>query len=198
MDRNLGALVAEAGNPLSNGFLYQWGRKDPFPGGATYSNGYTTAVTTGSFTYSATSAEKGTEEYVTAHPTEFLYQNTSVQSNNDWVVGGNTDHWGSSKSIWDPCPPGYKVPAKEIWHNDLTKEAGSYAIKLDGKHWYPTSGRRWNSNGTLHDANSVGNFWTASAGEDMSQYGQGTLSTTAFVINSAYRSAGLAVRCVKE
>ena len=30
MDRNIGALSATLGDPLSMGLLYQWGRKDPF------------------------------------------------------------------------------------------------------------------------------------------------------------------------
>ena len=35
MDRNLGALSTEKGDPKGFGLLYQWGRKDPFPGSAT-------------------------------------------------------------------------------------------------------------------------------------------------------------------
>lgn len=35
MDRNLGATSTEHGDPASYGMLYQWGRKDPFPGAAT-------------------------------------------------------------------------------------------------------------------------------------------------------------------
>lgn len=36
MDRNIGALNTTHGDPGSFGMLYQWGRKDPFPGAATH------------------------------------------------------------------------------------------------------------------------------------------------------------------
>jgi len=36
MDRNLGATSTIPGDLNSNGYLYQWGRKDPFPGPADY------------------------------------------------------------------------------------------------------------------------------------------------------------------
>ncbi|MCC8143462.1 MAG: hypothetical protein LIO97_05900 [Tannerellaceae bacterium] len=32
MDRNLGALSSTPGNGLALGLMYQWGRKDPYPG----------------------------------------------------------------------------------------------------------------------------------------------------------------------
>lgn len=198
MDRNLGALVAVAGNPLSNGLLYQWGRKDPFPGVAEYSSGNVEQATTGSFSYNATSASKGTDEYAAAHPTEFLYGSSSVISNLDWVAAGNNTHWGASKTIYDPCPPGYRVAPNGIWAN-LGSEGGVYSGTLDGQHVYPMSGYRWSSNGTLHSANSQGYYWNSTAGTNQAYYGGLYTHSDVFTpARTMARSAGAAVRCCSD
>ncbi|MBO4447478.1 MAG: hypothetical protein J5764_05070 [Bacteroidales bacterium] len=199
MDRNLGALSTTEGNPLSNGLLYQWGRKDPFPGSAGYSNGNPVVATSGSITCDSSSDTKGTEEYSIAHPTEFLYCPSSVQSNQDWVYGGNNTHWAASKTVWDPCPPGYRVPTNGIWAN-LGFENGSYAMKLDGKHWYPVAGWRWSSDGAVHGATANGYYWTASAGANQATYGKYTYGSTCTFepSKSMSRSAGLSVRCCTD
>ena len=199
MDRNLGALAAAENNPLSNGLLYQWGRKDPFPGSAGYSSGNPVVATTGSITASSTSDTKGTEAYSIAHPTEFLYCASSVQTNQDWFYGGNNTHWASSKTVWDPCPPGYRVPANGVWAN-LDYENGTNAFKLDGQHWYPVAGWRWSSDGAVHGANSNGYYWTCSAGTNQATYGKYTYgsSSTFEPSKSMSRSAGLAIRCCTD
>ena len=201
MDRNLGALVAAENNILSNGLTYQWGRKDPFPGSASYSSN-TVAATTGSFTSSVTTAEKGTEAYVILHPTDYLKQDKAIQTNSDWVVGGdgNNTHWGSSKTIWDPCPVGYKVPSHTIW-SDLSFEVGTYSMTLDSKHWYPVTGYRFSSDGSIHETGAKGFYWTSVAGQYQANYGKFEYTpsgTSTFGSSSMARSAGLAVRCVKE
>ena len=43
-----------------------------------------------------------------------LQKNSDVEFNENWVSGG----WTESKSPQDPCPPGYKVPASNIWRNE--------------------------------------------------------------------------------
>ena len=199
MDRNLGALVAEENNPLSNGLLYQWGRKDPFPGSAGYSSSNPVAATTGSIVISSTSDTKGTEAYSIAHPAEFLYCGSSVQSNQDWFYGGNNNHWGNSKTVWDPCPPGYRVPKNGVW-TGLDYENGSNAMKLDGKHWYPVAGYRWSSDGAVHGTTANGYYWTASAGANQATYGKYNYGATSTFepSKSMSRSAGLSVRCYTD
>ena len=43
-----------------------------------------------------------------------LQKNSDVEFNENWESGG----WTESKSPQDPCPPGYKVPASNIWRNE--------------------------------------------------------------------------------
>lgn len=116
MDRNLGALVvADAPtdaypNPLSYGLFYAWGRKDPFPG-LTSMTANTPATTTGSFSMGG-SLMSPEQSY--ALPTTFVATGSDdIYSwvNLDATEGDDTAGlWAASKTINDPCPPGYVVP----------------------------------------------------------------------------------------
>ena len=111
MDRNLGALKPA---PESNyvdgscfGLFYQWGRKDPFPGMASVSS---KTVATVSGTATSILTEQITLDASIAQPTVYA----TIQNGN-WCSAVNDDLWGKSsgnKTIYDPCPPGYKVPRR--------------------------------------------------------------------------------------
>lgn len=108
MDRNLGAVGI--GNVGCRGMMYSWGRKDPFPSpnnGAYTPNTFVPARMT-AFTISDF-GEGMTVAYSIAHPTTYpknaAWQTESEFTSNMW--------WSSGKTIYDPCPPGWKVPSKE-------------------------------------------------------------------------------------
>lgn len=113
MDRNVGALVAtvaeeSAADVRSYGVYYQWGRKDPFLAPATTKNG--------SMTYTA--ARMSVEESI-QNPTAYI--KTGSDSVKDWNTASSTTLWGTSKTEYDPCPPGYVVPTRNkstIWWAD--------------------------------------------------------------------------------
>ena len=119
MDRNLGAIcVAEASGEevvdvLSQGLLYSWGRKDPFPGPSTV-GGSSPAATTGSFTMNG-SQMSVSDSY--KYPTTFVL--TGADTVWPWTKDSVSGLWnGDSKTINDPCPPGYVVPkytGKGVW-----------------------------------------------------------------------------------
>lgn len=89
MDRNLGALTVERGSFDSNGMLYQWGRKDPFPGTTTFT------VMREDYTYE-----------VDGEPTVYDGDDRELPK-----FSSMTEFHGTiEKSIYDPCPVGYKVP----------------------------------------------------------------------------------------
>lgn len=128
MSRNLGALIdTQAGapaDPRSFGLLYQWGRKDPFLGvdGA----GSTTQA---KFAGTAMTLHEGqmSQEETIAQPTVLA----SV-TGKDWCTVTDLMYWGDQeksgkKTIYDPCPPGYRAPGRKrasIYTTDGSSIAG--------------------------------------------------------------------------
>lgn len=114
MDRDLGAL-SNGTDGQSNGLLYQWGRKDPFMAPVGNSMCATTAPES-AIKYEKSSAAKGTLEYVETIPTTMLYNNNSRQ---DWLYARDHTLWGADKTMYDPCPKGWKVPDRSygVWDN---------------------------------------------------------------------------------
>ncbi len=115
MDRNLGALAADPTDVRSRGLLYQWGRKDPFRGNTGTNNGER-AVTTNSWPSAVKSSKTtGTVTYTIQHPMEHIY---GISTDYSWVWGDSYGLWLKKKTIYDPCPPGWRVPDggdKGIW-----------------------------------------------------------------------------------
>ena len=145
-DRNLGATRADRGTgdewELSRGLAYQWGRKDPFAWG-----------------HNETFSGQMTLE-------ESILNPTRVPVNyDDWAYERNLYLWHSSvKTIYDPCPVGYKVVVPEAFtglsiHGSF--DHGHYFI-YDGTNsaWYPTT---ITYDGYYPDN---GHMWTSSVGDN--------------------------------
>ena len=140
MDRNLGAITTDCTQPASRGLYYQWGRKDPFihpascnsyePERVVYTEGFAFNVSYPRNAGTESPYDVMTVEWSIAHPTTFMsdamYEDweewTSVV---DWLYNHHPNLWGnvttsnnniskvSLKSIYDPCPVGWKVPSPE-------------------------------------------------------------------------------------
>ena len=130
MDRNLGALmVTEASasvNAQSFGMLYQFGRKDPFvSAGAVNSE---TAATVAGLARSNTTDTGFSMEDAIANPTVFA-------KFNEWQEG-DANLWGAGteKTIYDPCPSGYRIPdydSSDLLWGTVTSSA-SFSASSDG------------------------------------------------------------------
>lgn len=112
MSRNLGALVdSETPNAdiRSFGLYYQWGRKDPFVGYKWGPSGSETdvAVSGAAARNMSKSSTQMTIAQSVAAPT------TIVAYKGDWLSAHDNTLWGNgaAKTIYDPCPAGYRVPA---------------------------------------------------------------------------------------
>lgn len=115
MDRNLGALSAAPGDVRSLGLQYYWGRKDPFLSYGSLTE-YNTAASTGSFEWVNCTQETGTIAYAVRHPNHIIYNGDSSR---DWLYSEQPDttRWGVKKTIYDPCPNGWRVPDNQAFSN---------------------------------------------------------------------------------
>lgn len=154
MDRNLGATSATPGEVGALGLLYQWGRKDPFIGSSSVTSSVK-AKTTTEWTAVSCDNTTGTLEYAIANPTTFIKGDTSYHKTEsgssivteDWLKNSNDYLWDSSKTIYDPCPVGWKVPDGYFWENagvdkttfDSTNKGYSFPLS-SGTAWYPLAG----------------------------------------------------------
>ena len=168
MDRNLGATSADPGSPTSLGLLYQWGRKDPFMSSSRVDapkKPYSTI--TWPEPVEATE-ETGTIEYTVQNPTTFLY---TAKPPYDWHFNSrNNELWSAQKTIYDPCPAGWRVPdggSKNVWklsgYSGLEFSAELFGMEFpisdSATAWYPTSGFISYA-GVLSMQGEYGFYWT--------------------------------------
>lgn len=224
LDRALGATSTVAGNVQTAGLYYQWGRKDPI-GRTNALSGTSFLPTTGTeFTrvlFSATTPPRIV--YATQHPTISIGNSVSP---NDWYSDGNTgvnDYlWGNpegynysktgfvepSKSVYDPCPAGYKVAPRDIWtaFNTINftwdeETKGRTYISGGVSDYYPAAGSVSYVYLTLTQVGKGGKYWTSSPSSLNSAVG-GCLDfiNTNYLNTLSYAllTSGYLVRCVSE
>ncbi len=207
MDRNLGAIGKIPGVANTKGLLYQWGRKDPFPG-STSINGNTESVlynTTGSISINKPTTT-ATSNFVNTVINPASYYQGSSNNGNDWYSSSsntrNDDLWGkgSTKTVYDPCPEGWRVPAYTIWEGLTTSNfvwnSGVYGRTMGNGNFYPAAGSR-NSGGSISGAGEFGYYWSALI-KSNNQPGDLYFGSSSVSSSSNVRANGYSVRCVKE
>lgn len=211
MDRNVGALVAAAGSDTeadtqkAYGFMYQFGRKDPLMGAS--------AVTSkDKFTTSKEMEYKSKVPFTIAesikHPTQFAY-NAATAVDPDWDGANwnseNTPNlWNSEKgekTIYDPCPVGYRVPKRDsslgFWtKTDWTFNLTNYWYKKGGA-VFPYAGYLDDCGGDLSYPGVRNKIWGAD--EESAKNGYCLyLKKDAYNSASTHKACGGSVRCVAE
>lgn len=141
MDRNLGALSATKGDGLiTHGLYYFWGRKDPFYINTSNSTNIFARVqgTISLPTATYQDASKGTVDYIAAHPTEIISAGNNLIS--PWFAEvPATAWWLNSKTVYDPCPPGYVTYNNNTSSTNIFKllyDAGKYSFGGEGNFHY--------------------------------------------------------------
>ena len=193
MTRDLGALIdpSDAGTgsgvnyvtlASTTGNVYQWGRKDPIPCAREF-NSITEPEIFGKYNevpIVTPDVSTGTIQYAIQNPVTYLMRADWLMESNDYLWGNPdgddmTTTW--QKTIYDPCPHGYKVPGKDAWSiftvtGENTTDAGSHNVvppagtkrgyylyyKEYGtglQTWYPTNGSRNYRTGGL----TRGSWW---------------------------------------
>lgn len=188
MDRNIGAFSYSGSGDDIHGMLYQWGRKDPFPG-------YIDSASKPEIFSKEDSGATASPEYSFAHPTTFITSETSWYDTAEY----GTELWTSSvKSYLDPCPAGWRVPASGMYSGAFSFSTSQYGIRLkdssDTYVWFPLCGMINGADGVFSAYHSEACYWTSDA---KAMYLQLDSRTVGFD-KEVPSATGASVRCVKE
>ena len=211
MSRNLGAFTNSNGSADesaiydSYGLYYQWGRKDPFP--RPYYFDASSADDEGRYnieggilteTREERTSSNGTVDYAIKNPMVFITTANDLEldpmGNCDWLAPGYGDDnmWGENgKSLYDPCPRGWKVPSADDLsvlyladaedNTDLAvakKQYGWHLSDGNNKFFWSACGRRRYTDGKVENMNYKegvypaqpqpweGYYWTSSVDAD--------------------------------
>jgi len=170
MDRFLGAKSAVPGNAGTLGLMYQWHRKDPFPGAADITSNEPATTAPNDIWKTQDPVEGGTYAFAAQNPTTFVTGITSNHSsiivwevnernlNNrgDWLIRANPTNSRTRgiKSIQDPCPKGWKVPHPIdelgetispwngfVFGRTFVYDSENKGFMYAGRDWWPMAGR---------------------------------------------------------
>ena len=218
MDRNLGATSATPGEIETFGLFYQWGRKDPFLGSSNHDTlviAESTAVwpdwSNGYYSVGAgqTPSLEKSIEYSILNPMTLIQGQYPM---NDWCYTSTADNtrWGEDKTIYDPCPHGWRVPSvvsisSQYWVNGVKTEFGinfSSTLGNDSVIWYPCAGHLANYNPSP-GVGYMGYYWTVIPHQvyrpgDSSFCIEVTKSTERMESGWGLRDSAYSIRCVKE
>ena len=212
MRQNLGAFTNSNGSSDSQkildsyGMYYQWGRKDPFARpyyfdatGADDESRFNELGIYITENYLERTSNNGTLAYTTLYPMHYIFnsEHSEYAGDNgngvgDWLTTSDDALWSDTqKSVYDPCPYGWRVPTKddlsvlflaeEEDNTPLETARTQYGWHLsDGvnKFFYPACGRRRYNDGKVENINHKdgvypsqpqpweGHYWTSSTTAD--------------------------------
>lgn len=147
MDRNLGAI--NVGNCM-RGFLYQWSRKDPFSAANGNNYSYYTFVPAAATTFGTQVSSAQSMAYTVLNPTIRI-------SEYPWMLDDERvkSPWRDDvKTIYDPCPEGWRVPTKT--------DMANFSSLPDTGMYDPTTGSSYNYFGNP----DLGYYQTSTIGTD--------------------------------
>jgi hypothetical protein len=221
MNRNLGATAT--GNTLAaRGLLYQWGRKDPFPGAKAGTAGFSAlnkfigipdAGSTVPVRVSGPTNAEGIVESI-RKPATFLTE----FFRGDWLPNTDAELWGLSglKTVYDPCPAGWRVPVNyngtkdtSPWYNFPGKPYAGGDGDMAAADWsvpsgannavYPACGYRGQSGGTIDYEGRFGYYWSAgTAFNSKLAFCLVFFNNSVSSYDNLDQANALSVRCVQE
>lgn len=212
MRNNLGAFTNANGDAstdkilASYGLYYQWGRKDPFPrpyfhdaAGAESESRYKENGTYITDEFLARTASNGVVEYAIQNPMQYIYNDENSEyagdggnGVGDWLTSTDNTLWSDTeKSVYDPCPKGWRVPtADDLSVLKLSDDEDNTPLETarrqfgwhlsDGNNefFYSACGRRRYNDGKVENMNYKdgvypstpepweGHYWTSSTTAD--------------------------------
>lgn len=197
------------------GLLYQWGRKDPFPNpvngqpqlyGKTDGENPSVKIEEVSEENNIQNAIRNPLVFYTSNRSPYDWS-TTVASKQDAQLWRDMDGF---KSIYDPCPYGWRVASKEdlpapisyfSWGNG---DVQTLIQELVGQVYYPCAGYQDGQSGALQGQNSELCYWTSSKGAPQAygmygkwdEYNLGGQADIDYRLTN--RANGYSVRCVRN
>ena len=186
------------------GKLYQWGRIS----GQGYSDGTYSDAVLPEIKQMTIYYDSQLEEY-----DNWFF--VGANSNYGWAYYLNSDVWNAGtdsspkKSVYDPCPEGWRIPTNEemsnLVKNKSSKETheGNLGIWFTGSKSYrpvesriflPLAGYR-DYSGTTYGREKEGCYWTSSKSYYLEIYYSATIS---YIYSNVYLARGYSLRCVQE
>ena len=207
--------ITQNNGNVSRGYstFYQFGRKDAFPG--------TDTTPDGSFNKNG-----GDNMSITngiQHPETFYTWGSSWYNGynqyNLWSMDNTTTGYNDNsvvKTIYDPCPAGFHMPASNAFTGfAINGQGGNMAMNASGAWdygwnfnnkisspdatvYFPASGFRNYSDGSLYSVGNGGYYWSAVPGDTGNSCILRFRSDDVYLQNNYYRSHGFAARPVSE
>ena len=133
------------------------------------------------------------------------------KDNEDWLSTPDNTLWNNeAKSMYDPCPPGYRVPAcdpeQPMWSSDLSTVAGwgvdadKYLFKMGNPAAvFPFAGYRDDYGvGSMTHAYDRAVIWAAQNENDVKGKMLNVRGSSTHALGSAPKARAGSVRCVAE
>lgn len=207
MDRNLGATTKTVGEIGAVGVQFQFGRKDPFTASASFGTPSEVLLYDLSGKNPEIKKVDGPKNlaFAVANPHTFI---KSLWS--DWCDENITTWWQNedgSKTVYDPCPAGWRVPSLEDYsgladeHFNKNVEGGHNFIFDGQSNFFAYTGYR-EVDGNMDATANYGTFWVnsvipgdAGIGSALSpSFGVGGTAP----VNGTPKARALSIRCIKE
>ena len=201
---------------------YQWGRKDPEIPAQSYNSTTNHAVynisgsTVTGITYQASTTATIADNI--KNPTYHYYNSSNygpctTTYYNMWDANNTATgqiKTKTVKTIYDPCPAGFCIPTSDLWYkmsgnSGGSSSSGTWDNTNKGRLWtdntpnvyFPASGYRNSSSGSLYGVGSRGCYWSASPDSSGSGHNLRFYSSY-WYWNNNYRAYGFPVRAVAE
>lgn len=215
-----------------NTTLYQWGRKDPFPGTDANINGHfnknagdqiymqNIIQNPGNF-YTVGFSNNGVLNPNSGLVKYYYFYNLWSINNKKSVEQNQLNDVSVVKTIYDPCPVGFNVPANDAFTGFTANGLNEGNMNVDGTNreetfkanfghnfwtnsnknatiFFPASGYRGCVDGNLYYVNKFGEFWLADPQGATNGFVMGIQFDKIFPLFRNIRTYGFAVRPVAE
>ena len=191
--------------------LYQFGRKDAFPGTNTLAEGSLSVENSSGYSLQNT----------IQHPDIFYTSNSGYYYfyfKNIWSADNTSEGFNDNpvvKTVYDPCPAGFHMPASNAF-TGFTTNGQNYGPKNVSGDWdhgwnfnnkitspdatvyFPASGYYYNHNGSLYGVGSDSYYWSAVPYNTYEGCYLRFHSTDVYPQKDESRSSGFSVRPVSE